>query len=157
MAVTQQLVRLSPALLDRCRTDVAALRELLAFALVERERYLDLDWPPAASWPSRNALARSRRPLSLSPATAGERSKRAFRPVRSGKRRMRLMLTRCGVSPTILRLSMCLACWRRYQTLRASGTARSTYPKTTAPPISAGISRRLGTFTGAPRRMATRS
>ena len=44
MAVTQQLARLSPGLFDACRSDINTLLRLLAFDLIPRDRYLDLDW-----------------------------------------------------------------------------------------------------------------
>jgi hypothetical protein len=45
MAVTQQLVRLSPALLAECRSSVEALDEVCSFKLSETD-YLDIDWWP---------------------------------------------------------------------------------------------------------------
>ena len=47
MAVTQQLARLPPALLERCRGDVTALGDLVSFLLVPEQSYLDLHWAPA--------------------------------------------------------------------------------------------------------------
>jgi hypothetical protein len=47
MAVTQQLARLSPELLQRCRDDAAALGDLVSFLLVPEQSYLDLHWAPA--------------------------------------------------------------------------------------------------------------
>src|SRR5689334_12735432 len=44
MAVTQQLVRLSPDLFEACRRNTGTLDRLLAFQLVGSDRYLDLDW-----------------------------------------------------------------------------------------------------------------
>ena len=44
MAVTQQLARLSPGLFDACGRDTSTLLRLLAFDLIPRNRYLDLDW-----------------------------------------------------------------------------------------------------------------
>lgn len=47
MAVTQQLVRLAPDLLQRCREDAGALGELVSFMLAPEDCYLDLDWAPS--------------------------------------------------------------------------------------------------------------
>jgi hypothetical protein len=47
MAVTQQLARVAPEVLQRCRADAAMLGKLVAFELVPRQCYLDLDWAPA--------------------------------------------------------------------------------------------------------------
>jgi hypothetical protein len=47
MAVTQQLARLSPDLLQRCRADVTVLGDLVSFLLVPEQNYLDLHWAPA--------------------------------------------------------------------------------------------------------------
>ncbi|MEQ4305387.1 hypothetical protein ABNF97_29070 [Plantactinospora sp. B6F1] len=47
MAVTQQLARLSPEQLARCRGSVEELDRLCSFELLSSSDYLDLDWAPA--------------------------------------------------------------------------------------------------------------
>ncbi|SCF16555.1 hypothetical protein GA0074695_3923 [Micromonospora viridifaciens] len=47
MAVTQQLARLSPGQLAKCRSSVEELDKLCSFDLLPFTEYLNLDWAPA--------------------------------------------------------------------------------------------------------------
>lgn len=47
MAVTQQLVRLAPDLLQRCRAEPEILGDLVSFLAAPEGCYVDLDWAPA--------------------------------------------------------------------------------------------------------------
>src|SRR5689334_17144915 len=46
VAVTQQLARVSTALLDECRVNVGRLDDVCSFRALDAADYLDLDWAP---------------------------------------------------------------------------------------------------------------
>lgn len=65
MAVTQLLARVPPDLLRQCRAGVAALEQVVSFAGVPRNFYLDLDWAPA---PLMELMRAARQPRALQEA-----------------------------------------------------------------------------------------